>query len=854
LIGNPRQTASDATGEYRVADLAPGIYQVQAIVSGFKTAVHTGIHLAADTTLVVDIELELASISESVRVSAKSPVVDVKSPEAPYRLTADLISNLPTNRVLSDVMNLMPGVNAGIGLGGVQSSNPLYVDGVNVADAWRLAPWASFNYNWVEDVQVVGVGAGAEYGEFSGIIQKSRLKSGANRFSGLAEYRTTRPRWVGTNTSSLSPSLQSNFAARSERILDWRDTSAQLGGPLRRDRLWFFSGVQASTSNIQPALYAGPESIDTNNRRVLGKIDSALRGSLRAGGFYEYDRSHVIGDGLGPFTPIETTWTDTQPDRNWNARTSWILGGRTTFEIEQTGSGGTLSFDPTAPATRAAPYPHYDDATGLPSGNVDRFLDYGSSRRAIGATMSHYATGGMGGNHDLQIGVQHERNRVDSAAGYPGGRSYVDLDGAPYLVYLWDGDQQTTWARRTTVYVQDEWAVADRLTLQPGLRATFNRGAASQGIVLSTTPISPRVGMAWDVSHDHKTVVRGHYGRYHDASLTAQFNFVDERPPSPVITAQVVAPDRFVEIDRDGIGPRFTLDPDIAQGHFDQWVAGLERQLWQSTSLTVQYIGRHYGNQMGYLDLGSIYEPVVRRDPGADNRVGTADDGELMTVFKNTSNVGDALYYFTNPSGVSRRYSAVQLIGRKQYGGSWQMQASYSWSSTRGNAVNGANSNAGGPDLGNNGVTADPNRAINADGPMPWDFTHEVKLLGTWRVPLWGGFNVSSVYQFHTGNAWGRTAQFLPSVQFVTFGVRIEPRGTRRTPALSTVDFRIEKTFNRTRPGKIGVFADVFNLNNQGIPDPTARRPVVELSGSSFGLPQFWLSPRTLRAGVRMSF
>ena len=101
--------------------------------------------------------------------------------------------------------------------------------------------------------------------------------------------------------------------------------------------------------------------------------------------------------------------------------------------------------------------------------------------------------------------------------------------------------------------------------------------------------------------------------------------------------------------------------------------------------------------------------------------------------------------------------------------------------------------------------------------------------------------------------AWGRTAQ-LPNLQFVTFGVRIEPRGTRRTAALNTIDLRVEKTFATARRGRIGVFGDVFNLGNQGIPDPAMRRPVVEFSGPSFGQPMFWLSPRTLRAGVRVSF
>jgi hypothetical protein len=254
---------------------------------------------------------------------------------------------------------------------------------------------------------------------------------------------------------------------------------------------------------------------------------------------------------------------------------------------------------------------------------------------------------------------------------------------------------------------------------------------------------------------------------------------------------------------------------------------------------------------LGYTDIGSIYEPIQQPDPGIDGREGTLDDGAPIAMFRKT-NPGQELYNVTNLSNAYRRYTALQVIGRRQQGRLWQFQGSYTWSRSRGTADNGLNSNASGPDLGANGIGANPNRAINADGPTTFDFTHEVKLLGTWRLPQWGGLNVSTVYQYHTGVAWGRTVG-IPGI-FVTFGVRVEPRGTRRTPALNTLDLRVEKTFTFGDQGRVGLFADVLNLANQGIPDPSFRRPVVTFSGPAFGLPQFWLPPRTVRAAVRVSF
>lgn len=169
---------TDTAGSYRLSDLAPGTYHVSVDVGGFKPAEHGGVLVRPEATVVVDLGLELASVAETVKVSSNFSVVDVTDAQVPTRLSADLIANLPP-RVLSDVMNLTPGVNVDIGLGGVQRSNPIFNDGVNATSVSSGAPWTSFNYNWVEDVEIVGMATGAQYGEFNGIIQKNRLRSAA---------------------------------------------------------------------------------------------------------------------------------------------------------------------------------------------------------------------------------------------------------------------------------------------------------------------------------------------------------------------------------------------------------------------------------------------------------------------------------------------------------------------------------------------------------------------------------------------------------------------------------------------------------------------------------------------------
>ncbi len=854
LIGGPRRLTTDRVGAYRVSDLTSGTYQIVVALDGFRTNTRFGVRLPAGWTLTVDVELQPAGVAEQVHVTATAPLVDVRSAAAPVLVDRDLLQNVPTNRTVADLMNLAPGVNGSIGLGGTQQSNPVYIDGVNVSDAQMASPFSVFNYNWIDETQIVSLGANAEYGDFSGVVQRSTLKSGSNRFSGLTELRTTRPSWVGANTSSLPVPVQTNFTNQSTRLLAWHDASVQAGGPLVKDRLWFFTGLQDFTNNAKPALVAGPGSADERDQRVLLKMDSAPRAAMRLDGYYENDRYHLGGSGLDPFDPIETTTTDSQPDHNWNARARWTVGGSTALELSNSGYTGVLSMDPTAPATRSAPYSHYDMTTGMASLNTTYYFDYGSGRNTTALTGSRYMDGFGGRHHALKFGSELERATSTWVTGYPGGRLYLDDDGLPSMVELQDESRSRAIMHRVTMYAQDEWAVGERVTIQPGIRVTLNRGIVSQGTVFRTNPVDPRIGVAWDTGRDHRTVVRLHFGRYHEAMLTANFSLVDAAGKPPLTTALVTGPgpNDFVPISVDTSTDHFGLDPNISQAYFDQYVAGMERQLSADWVMTVQYVGRGYRNLMAFIDTGSIYQPIERQDPGPDGTLGTADDGQMMTVYRKT-NPGLELYELTNPLGATRRYDALQLIARKQLSRNWQLQASYAWSSTRGVVANTFRSNSDGPETGYNGVFADPNRAINAGGPSPFDFTHEVKVLGTWRLPLWGGVNVSGVYAYHTGFAWGRTVRF-PGTPFNINPVRIEVRGTRRTDALDNIDLRVEKTLSLRRAGKIGVFADVFNLTNQGAPDPAKTRAVVDVSGTTFGQPTMWLAPRVLRVGVRLTF
>ena len=278
--------------------------------------------------------------------------------------------------------------------------------------------------------------------------------------------------------------------------------------------------------------------------------------------------------------------------------------------------------------------------------------------------------------------------------------------------------------------------------------------------MLSNTALAPRLGFAFDVAGDHKTVLRAHYGRYYDALFGGQFEFMDLTHQNPHITSEVVAPNQFVELKRRSPATNLGIDPNIRQSYVNQVLIGVERQLIPDLSLTAQYIMRNFKDFMGFVDTGSNYVATTKPDPGADNRIGTSDDGPAVNVF-NLTNPGHEFLLFTNPANAFRDYNGFQLIGTKRFSHNWQASLSYTWSHAHGTVDNRGGTNAGGGGRrgsGRPGGFTDPNHTINIDGDMRFDPTHALKIDGTYRVPLFGGFNISAVYRYNTGLAWGRTA------------------------------------------------------------------------------------------------
>lgn len=849
LVGGALSATTGPDGTYRFSDLPPGVYELSAQLAGFQTLDRPALRLLFGSTLTVDLTLAVGNLTERMVVAGRAPAVDVTTARATSRIDQDLIQATPTvtdQRNGLEIMAMSPGVNLRSALGAARDANEVLLDGSPATAPERQATNAAvINSDWMEEIQVVAAGANAEYGEFSGAVVNFVLKGGSNDRHGLLEYRKVPGSWLGNNVGSLNSTLQGRF--NNTTILTQWDANAQIGGPFLKDRLFYFGGFQRIRNDTIATGAPLPPGPSTQSQwRALLKLSAAATTNLRLEGSVQSNEVDIVGNGSGTATP-ETGSVNSEPNTLVSTRAMWTANDKTLVEVRAGGLRYEQSLDPKIGGRTGAP-PHRDTVTGISSVNLASYRFLHETRFGFGVSVTRYQDHTVGQHHELKAGLDVNSIGFYSESGFPGGLSFVDRSGVADQVTIWAGDTISASGTRTTFYLQDGWRVTDRIRLEPGVRVSFNRGSTpTAGSVYSTTPIDPRIGLAWDVAKDHRTVVRAHYGRYHEAFATTEYQFTDTATQTVQITARVNAPGNYTELTRLTPANNLLVDPNIRQAYMDQYTVGIERELFTDFSVSAQYIQREGKDQFNWIDTTSVYAPVSVRDPGIDNVAGTADDGALFTAY-NLTNPGVGNRVFSNAG--SRRYRGLQLTAQKRFSKNWQVLAGYTRSSAEGSVNNQITDNYGG--VAANNPFLSPNNAINSVGRNTLDPPHQLLLRGSYHVGVLGGFNVGPAYRYISGNAISRTAVFRLTQGNVT--IRVEPRGTFPTEAANSVDVRFDKTFPLGSTARqLSLYLDIFNLNNQGVAT-SAAAPNTEASGATFGVPVAWSPPRTLLVAGRFTF
>ncbi len=880
LMGT-RTFVTDRDGGYRFPALPPGVYSVKAELPGFKTAIREDIRLTTTTRLTVDLDLVQSVVEEEVTVQAHSPTVDIKSTEtASVTLSNDILRNIPYSQFTADIVNMAPGVNGDVAFGASDSTGIAYtMDGVNVADPDAGSAWVFLDHNIIEEAKVMGVGLPAEYGNFTGVIFNLVTKSGGNEISGHVEFdlqgkakvaETSLNQfydgkfWQATNTGDYINDFPDLTAPRAGLM----DINAHLGGPIKKDKLWFYVGLQYYRTRDYPTGF--PQAIDYKQPRSFFKLTSQLTPDTNLTLSLEVDTYNGVNrDGSVTVTP-DATVKQKSPEAVGNFSLTHIISSASFFDVKGAFFWGYYYLDP---MTGKDLHTHLELSDNRWLYNSGYFYYADRNRLQVNASYTHYAEDFIQGNHDFKFGVEVERSGTRSRYGYTGTGNdalfgntglpftqFQDYYGEPYLAYQYEGYDKNSPYTRLEGFAQDAWQITPRLNLNLGFRLSQNWGFVKgvSGAVYKTFRAAPRLGFTYDILGDKTTVFKAHYGQYTEAMFAS---YHDRLNPASAFKDAVgyywdTDFSEWVEFTRTVHQELYKMADGIKHPYMSQFVVGVEREMFKDTSFSINYINRRWNDLIGIVDRQAQYDPVTVTVPDLNDK--------QFTIFERTEDTVDTHEYIISNIKKGdpfialdpfRKYWGLEFVFNKRFSNRWQLLASYVYSKATGTIDNGTADDIGygSRDSMN---TDDPNFWINDEGRLSSDPTHQIKLQGTYILPL--GISFNAYYHGVTGNAWAtrfRTSRLNQGR--VTF--LAEQRGSNHYKMANLLDLRLEKIFTLQNRYKLGVIFDIFNVFNDNTITSWGTRIGYDWTPGDFPSSNGHeslsiVNPRQARLGIRVIF
>jgi hypothetical protein len=262
LIERVRSVVTDGTGQYRIVDLRPGTYAVTFTLAGFVPVKREGIELTGSFTATVDADLKVGTVAETITVTGASPIVDVQSTAQQRVLSKDVIDSIPAGRGQSALAVLIPGmVTTGQDVGGqnTQSLSAISIHGGRGTDQRQAVDGLTLrnvagqgnSTNTVVDVgssqeMTIDYAAGSAEAITGGVLFNFIPKEGGNRFSGSFFGTETNSSFQNSN---FTPELRAQGLHAPNSLKDLHDYNASAGGPIAKDRLWFYSSARFQQSD-----------------------------------------------------------------------------------------------------------------------------------------------------------------------------------------------------------------------------------------------------------------------------------------------------------------------------------------------------------------------------------------------------------------------------------------------------------------------------------------------------------------------------------------------------------------------------------------------------------------------------
>ena len=669
-------TVSDGKGTYRALELEPGRYRLRMSLPGFASLEQPAVVILLGRTIELDATLAIAGVTETVHVSpGPAPLIDVRTVTVAHNVAAEEFDLLPKTRAFVSLATTAPAVNAGVIEGGLQvngasaAENAFTIDGVVVNSLIHARPRQSAAFEYLQEVQVKTAGVAAEYGGALGGVISAVTRSGGNTFRGEVHYfyegsrlgAAPVPRLVLNPIDDRRVSYVQDARSSDHR----HEPGGSLGGPIVRDRVFFFASVSPQLSRRRyPYLFGGGDRGSIAQRQTAHQTFGKVSGA--AGRLNAYASVlHTPMDSVGTLPPYDGTAANSVV----SSRAANVVNDRRGFETSGTSASANVDVlisgtsmlsmragifrdryaDTGIPNITSVTYQTPNlGMTGVPSewqgptgtSNTPRamIVAHDTTTRAFGG-VDYTHMFAAAGRHQLKAGASWQRTANDVEAAYPGGYVFVYWDRTfsfggttgrgPYGYYeVHDrGIRGRARAPMVSLFAQDEWRAGSRITVNLGVRAenervpTYRQDLEKYALQFGFADrIAPRLGVAFDVRGDGRLKLLASWGRYYDwtkyelprDSFGADFWTIRYRAlesPDPWSLSLANAPGRDLWIVpgsvRDQRVPNFdNVDPLLEPTWQDSAVAGLEYQIAPATIVTARYV--HNDLRQVIDDIGTL--------------------------------------------------------------------------------------------------------------------------------------------------------------------------------------------------------------------------------------------------------
>ncbi len=832
-----------------------------------------------------------ATSQETVTVSGASPVVDVSSTVTQTNISKDLYENIPTGRNPWTMAGLVPGVVTGrLDVGGTEGAQQYNIEAFGSANSQKSFSIDGLKVNWaggdggatmmyygfeMYDEYNMQTASGTAESDVSGVFMNMVTKSGGNRFSSDNNFYFMNDALQGSNIDDdlrvrlgLQPGQETGAAGNPIDIsYDWSST---LGGPIARDKAWFFGAIrwwrldqfQIGASN--PGRLAGhrrqPDPQLHGQGHVAGHADHPHVVSLQQ----EHQRSlpsprralpdrRGQGDRAAEPAGAElrrcstTTWS--AGEWCWT-RASAACGASSRCATRRRCSRRDIAIRDVVRNTRI---------------NAAETQSLNPNGRYQGNFVASYFLDSKGaGTHDLKGGLQLSWERVE----------YERIRNGDILLELQDGRAFQAQLSNTPInsdHRLSTWGFVRAGSLAAGARDHQRRpprrrgerlpAGADQpgrhlrrGPQLSGRPTSSTSGRTWrrgsasrtTCSGNGRTALKAYYGRFYN-QFGSQIS--EAANPNALVNQAVSWSDTNgnLAVDPGELGlftgfPRGlfpTVDGGATRPYSQEYNVGFEQQLAGNMAIGVSYHRREHRNGLGILDHArgfDAYTPIDRTyvDP-------ISGQTQAITIYNLKPEYITARdRYISNVEFLESNYDGAQFDFQKRMSNRWQMLAGLSLQQHRGFDHSGTYT---GVDFSN------PNSSINRyDSSVFIDLPWTATVSGTYQLP-WD-IMFSGKYTARAGDPLNRTATFTGlTASQASETVRLAARGTDRTEDVTKfIDLRFAKRF-RMGSASVEPNIDLFNLLN-------ANHVLLqnEQIGSTWGRPTRILTPRIIRFGVTARF